>query len=422
MSNYYLCIDLKSFYASVECVERGLDPMTTKLVVADPSRGNGAICLAITPALKQLGVRNRCRLFEIPKGTDYLVALPQMNKYMKTSAEIYKIYLRYFSKDDIHVYSIDECFIDITKYLNLYHKTPKEMAVMLLDLIRSELGLYATCGIGTNLFLAKVALDVTAKHSPDFISYLDEESFKKEIWYHEPITDIWNISRGTAKRLLRYHAVNLHDVTLIDENLLYKEFGINAEILIDHANGIEPCTMEHIHAYKSKSNSHTNAQILFTDYNYDDAMLVLKEMVDVNSLDLVDKGLVCGSISLGIGYSKEVTKPTGGSMKLGKYTSSPKELTNYFLKLYQKTTETNYPIRRISISFNDLQDESMATFDLFSEPEKEMKEKNLQHTIIDLKKRYGKNSILKGMNYTEKATQRKRNLLVGGHNAGEEDA
>lgn len=420
MDNFYLCIDLKSFYASVECVERNLDPMTTNLVVADPSRGNGAICLAVTPALKKLGVKNRCRIFEIPKNIEYITALPQMKKYMYTSVQIYKIYLRYFSKDDIHVYSIDECFIDVTKYLKLYNKTPKELGMMLLDLIHSELGLYATCGIGTNLFLAKVALDVTAKHAPDFIGYLDETLFKEQIWYHEPITDIWNISHGTAKRLLRYHALNLHDVTKIPEDLLYREFGINAELLIDHANGIETCTMDDIHAYKSKSNSHSNSQILFNDYNFDDALLVLKEMVDTNCLDLVDKGLVCDSIGLSIGYSKDVCKPTGGALKLDKFTSSTIELTEYFTKLYYKTTETDYPIRRISISFNNLQDETFTSFDLFSNNEKMEKEKRVQHTIIDLKKRFGKNSVLKGMNLNERATQRKRNMLVGGHNAGDE--
>ena len=421
MSNYFLCIDLKSFYASVECVARGLNPLTTNLVVADPARGNGAICLAITPAMKALGIKNRCRIFDIPKNVEYITAIPQMQKYMMTSAKIYQIYLRYFSKDDIHVYSIDECFIDVTNYLKLYKKTPKELGEMLLNLLVKELGLYATCGIGTNLFLAKVALDVEAKHSPDFIGILDEESFKEKIWYHEPITDIWNISHGISKRLARFGAYNLHDVTLLNEDILYREFGINAELLIDHAHGIETCTMADIKAYKSKSNSHSNAQILFTDYNFDDAYTVLKEMVDVNVLDLVDKGLVCDSIALSIGYSKDVIKPTGGTLKLGKFTSSLNELQEFFKKLYYKTTNDEAPIRRISVGFNNLVSEDYASIDLFTNPQALEKEKRMQHAIIDLKKRYGKNSVLKGLNYTEKATQIKRNKLIGGHNAIKED-
>lgn len=421
MPNYYLCIDLKSFYASVECVERGLNPLTTNLVVADPSRGKGAICLAITPAMKALGIKNRCRIFDIPKNISYITAIPQMQKYMETSAKIYKIYLRYFAKDDIHVYSIDECFIDVTNYLHLYQKTPKELGKMLLGLLVDELGLYATCGIGTNLFLAKVALDVTAKHSPDFIGFLDEESFKEKIWYHEPITDIWNISTGIARRLARFGAYNLHDVALLKEEILYREFGINAELLIDHANGIETCTMADIKAYKSKSNSHSNSQILFTDYNFEDAYTVLKEMIDVNVLDLVDKGLVCDSISLAIAYSKDGRSSANGLLKLGKFTSSLNELQAYFKKLYYKITDEEQMIRRISISFNNLVSEEYASIDLFTDSLKLVKEQRMQHAIIDLKKRYGKNSVLKGLNYTEKATQRMRNKLIGGHNAIRED-
>ena len=420
MESIYFCIDLKSFYASVECVERGLDPMTTKLVVADPSRGKGAICLAITPALKNLGIKNRCRIFEIPKNLDYLVALPQMRKYMEVSAQIYKIYLRYLSSSDIHVYSIDECFLDVTKYLKLYKKTPQELAKMLLQTIYQEVGLYATCGIGTNLFLAKVALDVTAKHAPDFIGYLDNAIFKKEIWHHEPITDIWNISAGIAGRLKKYHAYNLYDVTQIDEKKLYLEFGVNAEILIDHAWGEESCTIDDIHAYKTKSNSLSNSQILFSDYNSEDAFLVLKEMVDLNCLELVDRGLVTNNISLGIGYSKDVIKPAHKSMKLDCYTSSFKELMKYFKQLYWLIVDDEYPIRRISVGFSVVS-EDHETFDLFTNLKQQEKEKALQHTIIDLKKRFGKNSILKAMNLEEKATARKRNTLIGGHNATREE-
>jgi len=420
MERCYMCIDLKSFYASVECVERGLDPLTTNLVVADPSRGNGAICLAITPSMKALGIKNRCRVFEIPQGVEYITALPQMKKYMEVSAQIYKTYLRYISKDDIHVYSIDECFLDVTKYLKLYNKSIKEMANMLLQAVYKETGLYATCGIGTNLFLAKLALDIEAKHAKDFIGFLDEDIFKEKIWYHEPITDVWNISRGIASRLARYKAYNLHDVTLLDENLLYKEFGINAELLIDHAWGREPCTIEDIHNYKSKSNSLSNSQILFSDYNYNDAFLVLKEMVDINSLELVEKGLVTNNIYLSIGYSKDVVPPTGGSMKLDGYTSSKEKLMNYFIHIFKKTT-LDYPIRRIGIGFGNVVSEDFETLDLFSDLEKEAKEKRVQHTIIDLKKRFGKNSVVKAMDLEERATTIKRNKLVGGHNAGKDE-
>ena len=289
MNKVYLCIDLKSFYASVECVERGLDPFTTNLVVADPSRGNGAICLAVSPHLKSIGVKNRCRIFEIPKEIEYITALPRMKKYIEYSADIYSVYLKYISPDDILVYSIDECFIDATSYLKLYNLSARELAKMMIDDVIKTTGICATAGIGSNLFLAKVALDIRAKHAEDFIGYLDIEEFKKYIWLHEPITDIWNIGRGIAKRLEKYGAFNLYDVTQIPEEKLYKEFGVNAEFLIDHAHGIEPCTIEEIHNYKSKNHSLFNNQILFEDYNYNDALLVMKEMVEINVLDLVDK-------------------------------------------------------------------------------------------------------------------------------------
>lgn len=416
-----MCIDLKSFYASVECVERGLDALTTNLVVADPSRGPGAICLAITPSLKALGIHNRCRIFEIPKGVEYITALPQMKKYMEKSAEIYSIYLKYVSKDDIHVYSIDECFLDVTKYLDLYKKTPEELAKMITGDVYKQTKITATTGIGTNLFLAKVALDVTAKHAKDFIGYLDENEFKAKIWHHRPITDIWNIGNGIAKRLEKYGVYDLYGITKLDEKILYKEFGINAELLIDHANGIETCTMEDIHNYKSKSNSLSNSQILFENYDYKDALLVLKEMVDLNCLELVEKRLVTNSIFLVIGYASDDIKPTGGSMALNEYTSSLSKLMEYFITLFNKTTNPYYQIRRISIGFNNVKDEQYMTFDLFTDEEKEAKERSLQETIIDLKKKFGKNAILKGMNLEEKATTRKRNKLIGGHNSGEDE-
>ena len=420
--SYYLCIDLKSFYASVECVERGLNPLTTNLVVADPRRGAGAICLAVSPSLKKLGVRNRCRLFEIPKNIKYITALPRMKLYMEKAAEIYRNYLKFFAPEDIHVYSIDECFIDITKYLKLYNLPPREITKMLLDMLYERMGLIATAGIGTNLFLAKLALDTIAKDAPDYIGYLNEELFKEEMWHYQPITDVWNIGRGIASRLLKYDIVDLYGITRIDEAILYKEFGINAELLIDHAWGRESCTMEDIKKYHSKSNSFSNSQILFEDYNYDDTLLVLKEMVDLNSLRLIEDDLVTNSIALMIGYSKDSHKATGGMAKLNGYTSSRKELMEAFINLYHKTTERGYPIRRIGISFNNVKGAEYEEFDLFTDHEALRKEKSVQKTIIDLKKKYGKNVILKGMDLEEKATTRSRNRLIGGHNGGEDEA
>lgn len=415
----YLCIDLKSFYASVECKDRGLDPLKANLVVADPSRGGGAICLAITPNMKAMGVKNRCRIYEIPEGLNHIVAVPRMKRYMEVSANIYKIYLKYVSKEDIHVYSIDECFLDVTKYLKLYKVDAFQMAQMLLDAVYTDTGLTATCGIGTNLFLSKVALDLYGKKAKGFIGYLDSDIFHKKTWYHEPITDIWNISTGISARLIKYNAYNLHDITQVEEHLLYKEFGINAELLIDHANGIETCLMEDIHSYKSKNNSLSTSQILFEDYDYEDAFIVFKEMVDILSLELVEKGLVTNGIMMGIGYSKDIIKPTGGSLKLNEFTQSRKKLMEYFTNLFLKTTDKNFKIRRISLGLNNVIGEEFKTVDLFTNFEEEEKETNLQKTLLKIKNKYGKNSVVKGVDLMPKATQMKRNKLIGGHNSGE---
>lgn len=413
----YLCIDMKSFFASVECVDRGLDPMTTNLVVADPNRGSGAICLAITPSMKALGIRNRCRIFEIPRNISYITAMPRMKRYMEISANIYSIYLKYISPDDIHVYSVDECFLDVTSYLKPYNMTPKEMVLMLTQAVFKETGVTATAGIGTNLFLAKVALDITAKHADDHIGILDEKSFKATLWHHKPIMDIWGIGHGIATRLEKYGAYDLYGITQIDEKVLYKEFGINAEYLIDHANGIETCTIQEIHDYKTKSSSLSNGQVLFEDYKYDDALLVMKEMVDQLTLDLVEKHLVIDSVSISVGYANEADKSTGGSRKFGNYTNSYKKIVGHIEDLYRETTKSTAPIRRLNISFNNLRDDAMETFSLFDDVESDAKEKKLQETVISIKNRYGKNAVLKGMSYQEKATARKRNKLVGGHNS-----
>ena len=421
MQRSYLCIDLKSFFASVECVERGLDPMKENLVVADPSRGNGAICLAITPAMKKLGIANRCRIYEIPHNVKYITALPRMKKYIEYAAKIYSIYLRYISKDDIHPYSIDEMFLDVTSYLTMYNTTGENLAKALVKRIYKELGLTATVGVGTNLFLSKVALDICAKHSPDNIGYLDEDLFKKKMWKHRPLTDFWHIGSGTERRLNKLGLYTLKDVIYCDEEILYKEFGINAEILIDHSNGIEPVMISDIKSYKNKSHSISNSQVLFEDYKPNDARLILKEMVEVLSLKLVDNNLVTNSISLFVGYSKDSHPYTGGMRKMTIRTNVFTKILPYFLELYDQTTAFDYMVRRIGISFNNVYDESYEYYDLFTSYDEVIKERNLAKVINDIKRKYGKNSVLKGMNLEEKATTIIRNKLIGGHNAEEND-
>lgn len=413
----YLCIDLKSFYASVECVERGLDPFKINLVVADPTRGGGTITLAATPAIKKLGVPSRGRIYEIPKNIEYITAPPRMTLYMQYSATIYSIFLKFISSEDIHVYSIDESFLDITTYMNLYNTTPKQLAKMILDEIYDQTGITATVGIGTNLFLAKVALDITAKHAKDCMGYLDEDLFKQLIWHHQPITDIWMIGPGTANRLAILGIKDLYGVAHYNEKILYKLFGINAEYLIDHSWGREPTEISDIKAYKPSSNSISNSQILFEDYNYKDAYLIMKEMVESNVLQLTEKHLVTNHISLFIGYSKNCTKPSRGSRKITNTTNSYRILLEEFKLLYKKIINPNYPIRQIGISFGNVKDEIYEQFDLFADQEDIEKEKRVQEALVHIRNKYGKNAVLKGMNFYEKATQRKRNGLVGGHNA-----
>ena len=416
MEKIYLCIDLKSFYASVECVERGLDPFATNLVVADSARGRGAICLAITPAMKSLGVKNRCRIFEIPDNLSYVTAKPRMKLYMKYSADIYAIYLKFVAKEDIYVYSIDECFFDVTSYLKLYNKTPIEMAKMIIDAVYKETGICATAGIGTNLFLAKVALDITAKHAKDNIGFLDVEKFKRNLWHHKPITDIWNVGKGIAKRLSKFGIDDLYGVAHIDEKVLYKEFGVNAEFLIDHANGIETCTISDIHEYVPESASVSNGQILFEDYSYEDTLIILKEMIEPLVLEIVEKNFVTNSISLYVGYSKEVIKTTGGTVKLQNFTSSLNEITEAFISYYRKTTQKGYPIRKLNLGLNNLMEEEFVVLDLFSNYDSKAREREKLKVLIDIKNKFGKNAILKGTSLNKKATAIVRNKMVGGHN------
>lgn len=410
----YLCIDLKSFYASVEAVERGLDPFRANLVVADASRGRGAICLAITPALKEKGIRNRCRLFEIPDSVEYIAAMPRMKKYMEYSTEIYGVYLRFVAREDILVYSIDECFFDITAYLTLYRKTPKEIARMMMDAVFCETGISASCGIGTNLFLAKVALDITAKHSPDRIGILDEETYQKTLWHHTPLTDFWNVGPGTAKRLMKYGIEDMCGIAHTDEAVLYREFGKNAAYLIDHAKGIEPCTISEIHAYVPKSTSISSGQILFENYNYDDALLVLREMVENLSLELIERGMQTDTVSLAVGYAEGGT--CGGSRKLAAFTDSARRLIWEICTLYKEKVEKDTPIRRISVGFGHLAAADFVNFDMFSDYARDEKERKKQAAVAALRNRFGKNAVVRGMNLMEKATGIKRNRLVGGHN------
>lgn len=425
---YYACIDLKSFYASVECVERGLDPFSTNLVVADPDREEATICLAITPAMKALGIKNRCRVFEIPKGVRYIMAKPRMRLYMERAADIFSIYLRYISPDDIHVYSIDECFIDLTPYLKLYKTTPKRLVRMLMDAVFRDTGITATAGIGTNLFLAKVALDITAKKSPDGLGFLDNARFLDTVAHHRPITDIWNIGHGTAARLERYGVYDLAGAARLPEKTLYREFGVNAEYLIDHAHGLEPCTIAEIKAYKPRATSLSNSQVLFEPYSFEEAKIILKEMVEASVLDIIARRLATNSVSLSVGYNRSrspdrriVTEPrnTGGSMRLSDYTNSLKELTGYFIQIYDRSTSRDIPIRNLAIGLGNLADESYIEGDMFTDAEKRERERALLGAVVDIKERFGKNAIVKGISFEPKATARARNLMVGGHNGGE---
>ena len=411
----YLCIDLKTFYASVECVERGLDPFKVNLVVADKSRGKGALCLAISPRMKRAGVKNRCRLFEIPKYMQYMIAKPRMKLYMEYSANIYGIYLKYFSKDDIYVYSIDEAFFDITPYLNYYKKSALEIAKMILDDVYKTTGITATCGIGTNLYLAKIAMDIIAKHNDSNIGYLNEELYIEKLWNHKPITDFWQIGNGIARRLLKYGVDDMEGLANMSEELLYKEFGINARFLISHARGKESVTIQQIKDYQPQHNSLSNSQIFFKDYNYQDALLVLKEMVEINVLQLSEKHLSTDKIHLYIGYSKNVIKSTGGSRKISVRTNVYSILLKEFVKLFEQTTNRNYPIRQIRISFGDVKDEEFEYYDLFTDQQEVEEEKRLQNALNEIKYKYGKNSIFKCMNLMDNATQLERNKLIGGH-------
>ena len=491
----YLAIDLKSFYASQECVSRELDPMTTHLVVADGSRTEKTICLAVSPALKALGVPGRPRLFEVvqkvrelnalrrtraPGKTftgkswdadalaadpaleiDYIVAPPRMAHYMECSTRIYEVYLKYVAPEDIHVYSIDEVFIDVTPYLKTYGLTPREFARKLIHEVLETTGITATAGIGTNLYLCKVAMDIVAKRTePDEygvrIAELDEMSYREKLWTHRPLTDFWRVGRGYARKLEQHGIFTMGDIarcSVHNEQLFYKLFGVNAELLIDHAWGWEPVTIADIKAYRPTTNSLGSGQVLHCAYTWDKARIIVREMVDLLVLDLVDKGLVTDQIVLTVGYDREnltdpqrrsaylgevvrdpygreIPKHAHGSVNLGRQTASTRLITEAVMGLYDRITDPALLVRRVNVVAarttpeSEVPPEELRQLDFFSDHsarEREdaalEREKRRQQAVLAIRKKYGKNAILKGMNYQEGATTRERNAQIGGHKA-----
>ena len=490
----YIAIDLKSFYASVECAERGLDPLKTNLVVADASRTEKTICLAVSPSLKAFGIPGRARLFEVVqkvgyansdrlryvKGRkftsssfdadeinsnpackiDYITAPPRMSLYMKYSTDIYRIYLRYISPEDIHVYSCDEVFMDVTQYLKLYNMSAHELARKMIDDVLKETHITATVGIGTNLFLCKIAMDIVAKHIPADkdgvrIAELDERKFRELLWDHKPITDFWRFGPGTAKRLAGMGIYTLGELARYseyNEDRLYKVFGINAELIIDHAWGWEPCTIDYIKQYRPESNSISTGQVLKRPYTHEEGAIIVREMADNLSLDLVSKGLITKQIVLNIGYEnfkdiesienyqgevrldyygRPVAKYAHGSFNLSKTTSSTRLITEAAVSLYEEITDHNLCIRRLSIAAENVvseyefrentKEEQLSLFVDYDKEQKEeielQKEKAIQLASLEIKRKYGKNAILKGTNFLDGATARERNEQIGGHKA-----
>ncbi len=417
---HYLCIDLKSFFASVECVDRGLDPMTARLIVADPERGRGTVCLAVSPALKAEGIRNRCRLFEVPEKTEFIMAPPRMRRYIEYSAEVYGVYLSFFSKDDIYVYSVDEAFIDVTPYLGLYRCTASALGKRVMDEITLRTGLRAACGCGTNLYLAKVALDITAKHSPDFIGILNEESYKQTLWDHKPLTDFWRVGAGTERKLKDYGITTMGGIAAASEDFLYRLFGIDAELLIDHAWGREPTTIADIKKYKPDKRSISSGQVLMRDYSFDEARVIVKEMIDALCLELSEKHFIAASVTLHIGYSNTVDiSPAHGTFSLDPPTNAYSEMIPKAEKLYEKIVKSNIPVRRLNITCNDLSDEECSQMCFFDESSGRKRSGQIQRTMLEVKNKFGRAAIFKGMDLGESATALERNRQIGGHRSGE---
>ena len=439
MEHVYFAIDLKSFYASVECVERHLDPLTTNLVVADLSRTEKTICLAVSPSLKAYGLKGRCRLFEVVQkareveartGTklEYITAVPRMALYLEYSARIYGVYLKYFSPDDIHVYSIDEVFIDATPYLGLYKTDAKSLLCTVIKSVLAETGITATAGIAPNLFLCKVAMDIVAKHSPPDqdgvrIAELTVESYRKRLWDHQPITDFWRIGAGTAARLARYGMHTMGDIalhSLHDSALFYRLFGIDAEILIDHAWGLESCTISHIKSYRSTSKSLCSGQVLHHPYPHDKARLVVREMAESLAQDLVAKELASEQFSLYIMYDKTSTpvpRADHGLVHLGSHTASLRRITQGILDIFDQIADPELLIRRLHVTADTVVHQKEEQTDLFTDTAAQRKERSLQNAMLSIQDRFGKNAILKADDYIEGATIRERNNQIGGHRA-----
>lgn len=415
----YMCIDLKSFFASVECVERGLDPMTTNLIVADPERNQTTVCLAVTPAMKKLGVRNRCRVYEIPPHIDYIKAPPRMRKYIEYSAEVYGVYLKYISKDDIHVYSIDEVFMDVTKYLSLYKMTARELGETIRQDVYKTTGIPAACGIGTNLYLAKIALDITAKKSPDFMGILDEETYRETLWDHRPITDFWHIGKGISNRLATYGIYTMRDLAHYPEKNLYKKLGVDAEIYIDHAWGREPTTIEDIKSYKTKSHSYSTSQILPRGYKFNEGLVIAKEMAEHLCMELFDKDVGAKSMTMVVGYEGKERESSSGTHKFSSSTNAVSNVINGIEKIYPKVTDRTKLIRKISICFNNVEKQTCEQLDFFTDEAAKQKENARMKAVNSIRRKYGKNSLLKGRDLEECATEKERNRQIGGHKAGE---
>ncbi len=476
----YIAIDLKSFYASVECVARGLDPMTTNLVVADVSRTEKTICLAVSPALKAHGVPGRARLFEVMErvaavnaarksrapgkkltgesydapelaahpelALGYITAPPRMAHYVECSTQIYNIYLKYIAPEDIHVYSIDEVFIDATRYLKLYGMSARELARKLIAEVLEVTGITATAGVATNLYLCKVAMDVMAKRvEPDAngvrIAELDERRYREQLWDHRPLTDFWRVGRGYAKKLAQHGLYTMGDVarcSLSNEDLLYKLFGVGAELLIDHAWGWEPCTIAEIKAYRPETHSLSSGQVLTRPYAHEEARLIVREMADLLSLDLARKGLITGQLVLTLGYDREnlqngdqnyrgavttdyygrmIPKHAHGTEALPRASASTKAIVGAAMALFDRIADPSLSVRRVTIVANHTRPASEETgqLDLFAGEADLEREKRMQRALLDIQKKYGKNAIVKGMNLREGATTMLRNEQIGGH-------
>ncbi|MCQ2427460.1 MAG: DNA repair protein [Clostridia bacterium] len=413
----FFCIDMKCFYASVECAERGLNPFETCLVVADETRGKNAICLAISPKMKALGIKNRCRMSDIPGDVRFITAPPRMQLYIEYAADIYALYLDWFSPEDIHVYSIDESFIDVTSYLKMYGMKARELAAKMISEISTRLKIPSTAGIGTNLYLAKIALDITAKHSPDRIGILTEKRYIEGLWDHEPITDFWQISTGTAARLEKCGIRTMRGIAMADPALLHKLFGVNSELLIDHAYGRESCLISDIKKYKSSSKSFSASQILPHDYTREAAATVLCEMVEQGCHRLISGGYVCSKLSVTVAYSGDREQPSSGSIRIPQANNSYSILREYACRLYGSVAE-DIPIRRLAISFEGLTDAGGIGYDIFTDPEKLEKERLKEETLIDIHGRFGKNALMRASSFTCDGTMRERNEMIGGHRAG----